>query len=250
MKSFSLSCELLLVCLISLNMSACLSLPTKPMCFESYQQVSLALLTSGEVFLCCTDTAECQTKLSEAMAVSSEEEQVEYTTLAMKYSCNEQLVCALPEMGSNEQEGGEENNPTVCQTDSDCAENEQCEFNVCVTDVEDDDDFDGVPNAIDNCVRVSNAAQADCDQNGLGDACDPAGPCGGQLSGQTVNFVESRRALPEACVYLELEGTNLRTRSNSQGSFSTEFVFNLGSKRLLGFVGGGKNEDETECVHF
>ena len=34
-----------------------------------------------------------------------------------------------------------------------------------------DSDGDGIPNSGDNCPLVSNADQADCDQNGVGDAC-------------------------------------------------------------------------------
>ena len=36
-----------------------------------------------------------------------------------------------------------------------------------------DTDNDGIPDATDNCPFVSNANQADLDQDGLGDACDP-----------------------------------------------------------------------------
>src|ERR1700760_163238 len=35
-----------------------------------------------------------------------------------------------------------------------------------------DDDGDGVPNATDNCPNVRNPDQADCDHDGVGDACD------------------------------------------------------------------------------
>ena len=34
-----------------------------------------------------------------------------------------------------------------------------------------DADGDGIPDASDNCPLVSNADQADCDQDGVGDAC-------------------------------------------------------------------------------
>jgi len=34
-----------------------------------------------------------------------------------------------------------------------------------------DADGDGIPDASDNCPLVANATQADCDQNGVGDAC-------------------------------------------------------------------------------
>ncbi len=39
-----------------------------------------------------------------------------------------------------------------------------------------DDDGDTVPNLIDNCAFVANANQADANQNGVGDVCDPASP--------------------------------------------------------------------------
>ena len=35
-----------------------------------------------------------------------------------------------------------------------------------------DPDGDGIPNATDNCPRVKNPTQADCDGNGVGDACE------------------------------------------------------------------------------
>ncbi len=37
----------------------------------------------------------------------------------------------------------------------------------------DDDDGDGVPNAIDNCPKVANPDQANDDGDAFGDACDP-----------------------------------------------------------------------------
>ena len=42
-----------------------------------------------------------------------------------------------------------------------------------------DSDGDGVPNAGDNCPNAANPAQADCDQDGIGDACDPAADING-----------------------------------------------------------------------
>jgi len=47
-----------------------------------------------------------------------------------------------------------------------------------------DSDQDGVPNLTDNCPAVANADQADCDNNGVGDACDQL--CDGHLAMTTV----------------------------------------------------------------
>ena len=40
-------------------------------------------------------------------------------------------------------------------------------------------DGDGVPNASDNCASTPNPLQTDCDQDGLGDACDTDTDCNG-----------------------------------------------------------------------
>lgn len=40
-----------------------------------------------------------------------------------------------------------------------------------------DSDGDGIPNASDNCASVPNPLQTDCDQDGVGDACDTNTDC-------------------------------------------------------------------------
>lgn len=41
-----------------------------------------------------------------------------------------------------------------------------------------DSDGDGIPDIDDNCPDVANPDQEDSDQDGVGDACEPSGPCG------------------------------------------------------------------------
>ena len=53
----------------------------------------------------------------------------------------------------------------------------------CVVDIEEDQDFDGIPDEVDNCREVENTTQADCDQDGLGDAGDEESICGITVSG-------------------------------------------------------------------
>ena len=67
-----------------------------------------------------------------------------------------------------------------------------CQLGECVPDVEEDSDYDGVPNAGDNCIDVPNAPQLDLDQDGIGDACDDdVRP--GAISGYISYYVNDER---------------------------------------------------------
>ena len=60
-----------------------------------------------------------------------------------------------------------------CNSNSDCSLGQKCFLDSCVTNVVEDRDRDGVPDAEDNCASRSNPGQLDSDFNQLiGDRCD------------------------------------------------------------------------------
>ena len=59
-----------------------------------------------------------------------------------------------------------------CLIPSDCLSGELCLNGSCLTDLEVDRDFDGVPDVLDRCPEVSDPRQLDTDLDSLGDECD------------------------------------------------------------------------------
>ncbi|MGC6418530.1 MAG: thrombospondin type 3 repeat-containing protein [Bradymonadia bacterium] len=65
----------------------------------------------------------------------------------------------------------------------------------CVPNVDNDGDRDGVPDAVDNCPEIENAAQQDCDVDGVGDACDEDFPCAAILEGEVTTITDPEEGL-------------------------------------------------------
>ncbi len=59
-----------------------------------------------------------------------------------------------------------------CLADRDCSFGQVCNLGQCVTDVDADRDFDGVPDEEDSCPDLANSDQEDNDEDSIGDACD------------------------------------------------------------------------------
>jgi formylglycine-generating enzyme required for sulfatase activity len=93
-----------------------------------------------------------------------------------------------------------------------------------------DSDGDGVPDASDNCPLVPNANQADCDQNGVGDACQQSESRTTGNMGAFGNGVFANGALPN--IQPSLWPVRLTVRAVGDLNLPTEFA----TMRLAGTV--------------
>jgi formylglycine-generating enzyme required for sulfatase activity len=93
-----------------------------------------------------------------------------------------------------------------------------------------DSDGDGVPDASDNCPLVPNANQADCDQNGVGDACQQSESRTTGNMGAFGNGVFANGTLPN--IQPSLWPVRLRVRAVGDLNLQTEFA----TLRLAGTV--------------
>jgi formylglycine-generating enzyme required for sulfatase activity len=93
-----------------------------------------------------------------------------------------------------------------------------------------DSDGDGVPDASDNCPLVPNANQADCDQNGVGDACQQSESRTTGNMGAFGNGVFANGALPN--IQPSLWPVRMKVRAVGDLNLQTEFA----TLRLAGTV--------------
>ena len=101
-----------------------------------------------------------------------------------------------------------------------CEDGYRVRLGECVPDVDDDRDFDGVPDAGDNCPDTANADQRDCDQDGIGDLCDDESLCGITLSGYISLYdLEQREDRALANAVIEVEGRPLYTQTDENGQY-------------------------------
>ena len=107
---------------------------------------------------------------------------------------------------------------------------------MCVLDTGLDEDFDGVPDELDNCPAQANADQTDCDLDGLGDVCDDEVDCGLTIAGLVERYDPlSEETTPILGARLMLEGTSFVTQSDEEGQYQLFDVY-PGTHTLLIFA--------------
>ena len=129
-----------------------------------------------------------------------------------------------------------------------CEDGYRVRLGECVPDVDDDRDFDGVPDAGDNCPDTANADQRDCDQDGIGDLCDDESLCGITLSGSISRYDvyrEEDRALGEALV--ETVGFPIYTETSAEGQYRMG-LYSPGDYNVLVFAPEEESEEMSPRV--
>ena len=89
----------------------------------------------------------------------------------------------------------------------------------CVTNVGRDRDYDGVPDAVDNCPDAVNPDQQDCDVDGVGDVCDEDFPCGSVLVGEVTTVVDVQQGV------INFSGGLIRLLPSGQVTEISQFGF-------------------------
>lgn len=113
----------------------------------------------------------------------------------------------------------------------------------CMIDTMQDQDRDGVPDAVDNCITVINPAQNDCDQDNIGDVCDQDRKCSATLTGSVNRFNEGELgALPAIGVALEVEGIASRTQTDEFALYTLHHL-PIGTHSILLY--NPVNDDQT-----
>ena len=131
-----------------------------------------------------------------------------FCILTLLSACDEETAQVEGDPSTPSNEGGTPTPPEGGMSEGDvCAIGYIEEGDDCVIDVSLDRDLDGVPDAVDNCIDVSNPPQNDCDLDDIGDLCDDERECGAQLQGYVRYFEPGEvDSSPLSFTPIEVEG--------------------------------------------
>ena len=134
----------------------------------------------------------------------------------MGYACERSSLVSNEIMCEYENEMGD----AYLDCDIECPRGQILQLGECVTEVDVDQDLDGVPDEIDNCLTIQNPDQNDCDQDGIGDACDEDNICGVNITGNIKYYdVNSEKTQVLAEGLIQIEGYPVYTSTSESGAY-------------------------------
>lgn len=104
---------------------------------------------------------------------------------------------------------------------------------ICLINIEADEDRDGVPDGVDNCIYDENPDQSDCDYDDEGDACDEDQRCGAAMTGDLMSFeVGASNAIPFPYAKIEVLGLPEPSISDEFAQYKIN-VLPVGTQQIL-----------------
>ncbi|MDD5133710.1 MAG: thrombospondin type 3 repeat-containing protein [Candidatus Nanoarchaeia archaeon] len=150
-------------------------------CCTSGQTCSSLITGVSDCLNCCTSAtsciaAVCQENQLRCLGTNVQECKNNVWTLVVDcqtygYGCNN--GGCTPSSCAQSETSCTDNIDNNCNGLTDCADS-ACVSNAACLECEDDYDEDGICDDEDNCIYIYNEDQADCDNDGKGDACDPS----------------------------------------------------------------------------